>query len=333
MNTVNTVMPVVEQSAFEKLDKNGHGQFWKPIGERILFSDRDENKYEFVDYWSKTKDIHLIRAWLIKAPTDYALVYITVQSVSSEELKRLEIWDKLSDFIQKGIESHDVKQEVIVQEKMDHARKHRVKNPEFANLPSTIKCTKCEDEKNVPPAQIIKRAKAKNITPEEFIKIFVCLKCDPSQRGRKASAKYANMAKELHCSHEGCSVTKKQHPSMTEKAAEAAGITYTEYVNTWLCKEHKPAKPHHFSKEGREVRGRKGRPANPEHADIPKEINCKGCGKLVKLVPANIIEKAGILKMEVKDLVANYKCRGCGGRLSKAMIKAAKKEAKKKAKS
>ena len=315
----------------QQLDKDGTGQLWKPIGERLHFEDRDGSKYEFVDYRPKN---NFIRAWIIKAPTDYGLVAITVQSVPSEELKRLGIWDKLDNFIQKGIESHDVKQEVIVQEKMDHVRKHRVKNPEFANLPSTIKCSKCEDEKNVPKAQIIKRAKAKNITPEEFIKIFVCLKCDPSARGKKPSAKWASLPKELKCTHIGCDAIQKQHPSMTEKAAEVKGITFSEYVASWKCKIHREKKPHQFSKEEREARGKKGRPANPEYVDIPKEVNCKGCGKLVKLVPANIIEKAGILKMEVKDLVANYKCRSCGGRLSKAMIKAAektKKEAKKKA--
>lgn len=327
-------MSNVQKLSEEIVDKENKGLLWKPIGERVFFSDRDGSNFEFVDYWPKTSTVHLIRAWIIKAVNDMGLCYFPVQAVGAEELKRLEIWDLLPESIRQDISGSDIKQEVIVQDRMDHARKHRVKNPELAGLPSVIKCSKCGGEKNVIPAQILKRAKAKNITPEEFIKVFVCLTCDPSQRGKKVSAKYANMTKELKCTHEGCCVTKIQHPSATEKAAGVAGLTFAEYVAAWKCKEHKEKRVHQFSKEGMAARGvtGRGRKPNPLFANIPKEVTCKGCGVMVKVVPQQLVIKAGKLKKDVMELVNDYRCRKCGGRITEAKIKEAKKEAKKKAK-
>ena len=62
---------------------------------------------------------------------------------------------------------------------------------------------------------------------------------------------------------------------------------------------------------------RVGRPSNPLYAGIPKKITCVVCKKEIAVIPAQIIEKSKILNMEVTELVNNYKCRSCGGRLKK----------------
>lgn len=287
---------------------------WKPIGERSFFKDRYEQKYEFVDYWKQNS---ILRAWLTSKPNEMTLSFIRAQDVPASELKTLEIWDLLSDTIKQEIEGLDKVEDIEAHEVMAHARKHRKGNPEYAGLPRMIKCNNCNKEQYIGPAMLLKKIQLKKVTTEEFVKDFVCSKCKPMHRGKKPSAKYINMVRELHCHHDGCTFVKPQHPSATEKQAKSSGKTYQEFVDTWLCREHRVKKAHYFSTEARENRGegKKGRAVNPEYIEVPKETTCKGCGKVVQLVPSNIVGKAKVLKITVKELVENYRCRSCGGRL------------------
>jgi len=68
----------------------------------------------------------------------------------------------------------------------------RKPNPALAHLPTELAC-KCGNKINVTPSYIVQRAKIKNITPEEFVKKFVCQCCNPTKgRGRKKHDKGRN---------------------------------------------------------------------------------------------------------------------------------------------
>lgn len=314
------------------------GLLWKPVEERLLFPHGDnDDQAQFIDYWPTNKNkkpIHCIRICEVHTSglgnsNDYAIH--GVEDFSMEELKSFGVWDLLSEGMQKVIEKQSKIDEEIVSSRMEHARKHRKNNPEYDGVPRELKCcTKgCGNVVKYSPAIIIKQAEIRNISVAEYVSTWKCSECEPRKRGKKTSAKYANMPKELHCSEKGCKVVQVQHPSITEKQAAASGKTFTEFVNEWKCREHRAKKAHPLSAEGRALRGDKGghrgRPANPLYANIPKKAICIGCGEEVTLMPQNVLDKCKVLGKTVEELVGSYKCRKCGGRLKKSDIAAMKK--------
>lgn len=66
--------------------------------------------------------------------------------------------------------------------------KGRKSNPELAHLPKELVC-KCGEVLPCSPSYIVMRAKSKGVTPEDFVKNFVCQKCCPSHRGRPKKIK------------------------------------------------------------------------------------------------------------------------------------------------
>lgn len=57
-------------------------------------------------------------------------------------------------------------------------------NPEFVNLPKELVC-KCGNSINISPYSLVKRAKDKKVTIEEFVAGWTCQKCNPT-KGRKS---------------------------------------------------------------------------------------------------------------------------------------------------
>jgi len=319
------------------LTSTGTGLLWKPIDERDTFHFGDK-ELEFVDYWpTKGNSIHIIRAaekFSQMGDCRYEYHYVSLFHICLDDLKKMELWTILSEDLKKQLELRHVtaqengkmdadnhKTEMV--ERMAHARRHRSSDPEYDGIPRTLTCTNpncgnMDKTIKISPMMVIKQAQCKKQTVEEYVASYQCSECQPRHRGRAPLAKWLNMPRELRCHFEGCTVVLAQHPSMIEKQANASGKKFTEFVNTWLCREHREKKEHHFSSASRALRdGKKGRPRNPAYAEIPKETSCIVCKSVVKLVPDNIIGKAKILGITVKELIATYKCRRCGGRLKK----------------
>jgi hypothetical protein len=321
--------------------KNGTGNLWRPIVERLDYVASNGLKYEFVDYWDKLK---IVRAWEYRSnnpnETMMNLMNISIFNLSIDDLKEFKVWDLLSDEDKQTIEK---KQPVkAVKEKVDEngevkIKKTRTPHPEYEGVPKNYKCHKCNKEVIMQPGQVLKRCALHKITPEDLVKTYVCLSCDSTQRGRKSSGKYDGLPKELHCSHPDCKNIQVQHPSMTVKASEKLGMDVKTYIANWKCKSHRIKKAHHLSKEARIARGevikpakikvikyrvegevlRRGRAPNPLFAGIPHTTKCTGCGKEITLVAQNILDKAKILGITVEALLKNYKGRCCGGKLKK----------------
>ena len=82
-----------------------------------------------------------------------------------------------------------------------------------------------------------------------------------------------------------------------------------EYCSSYLCRSCNPE----WGSWRRGKKHRRGRKPSPENAGFPKEATCSVCERVVKIVPSNIRGKASKLGITVEELLANYKCRKCGG--------------------
>lgn len=88
----------------------------------------------------------------------------------------------------KRIEKKDVTIEAYVAQFQCQAcnfTKGRKPNPALAGLPKEITCKKCGKKMACSPSYIAGRAKAKNITTEEFIEGWVCQSCNNTKGRRK----------------------------------------------------------------------------------------------------------------------------------------------------
>jgi hypothetical protein len=168
------------------------------------------------------------------------------------------------------------------------------------------------------PSVIAKNAEAAGMSYEDFVKAYRCRSCKPATtnttttRGRKMSpdSPWFGLAKEVKCTNPECGKVQKQHASITQSQADKAGKTFDEYVATWKCMACRP---------NGEKRGRGNTTTTTTTGtNIPNKTVCKGCNKSVNIVASNIIEKAAILGITPEELVNNYKCRSCGGKLKKA---------------
>jgi Rieske Fe-S protein len=328
--TTNTTAETVKTSKGKDIDK---GILWKPISNRTEFIASDSLRYEFVDFFPKR---NLVRLWEIDK-NDKNLKTLKVfgyDYFSIEDLKTMGVWDILSDekkkkIVESGIVQAQAQITLNQTDKMAHARKHRASSSEYVGIPREVTCCKCGGTKAIAPALVIKRSTLKKITPEEYAKGYVCLECNPNQRGRKANPKYANLPKEIKCNHPDCKFVQKQHPSMTEKLADAKGVTFSEYVAAWKCKEHRVKKVHHFTQErlDREARGevkapktakkregegkRRGRVANPAFEGIAKELTCnhEGCTVKQNQHPSISIKAAEGKGITLDKYFGSWKCK------------------------
>jgi len=111
--------------------------------------------------------------------------------------------------------------------------------------------------------------------------------------------KYANVPRELTCTK--CGKTQAVAPGMLVKkvekiAAEKKAIfTVEDYVKIFVCQR---------------CHSTKGRKANPELANLPKEVVCK-CGAKVMVNIYQLNAKAKKKGTTVAELIKGYKCQKC----------------------
>jgi hypothetical protein len=318
-------------TATEKaVDKVGYGKglLWKPVSDRIEFTATDKMQYQFIDYFPKK---NLVRLWQIDRNDKNSLemrVY-PYSYFSIDDLKAMGVWDILRDEQKKTVEMSLVQAAQNASDTMEHARRHRTPNSEYVGIPRKFVCKDCGNIRNLPPALVISRSKSKGITVEEFEKSWICSKCKPVKKGRVANPKYAKYPRVMKCNHPNCKVEYPQQPCMTDKLMTDKGLTLEAYCSSWLCKEHRPKKVHHFTKERleREAKGmgkvkvdkvkkegkgkRRGRAANPAFEGIAKELTCNHEGCKVKQAqhPSISIKAAEGKGITLDEYFSTWKCR------------------------
>jgi hypothetical protein len=178
-----------------------------------------------------------------------------VTNIPIEDLKKIEVWDKLSSDIRKFMENGEVAYQEEVKGRMGKARGARKKK--YANVPRELICTKCQEKVNVAPgilvARVEKIAKEKAIlfTIEDYQKVFQCQRCNCT-KGRKANPANANLPKELVCS---CGAKVKTNSTALNKVAALRKITIEEYVKNFRCQLCNPTRGKHL----RSKRTKKGK--------------------------------------------------------------------------
>ena len=327
--------------------ETGYGLLYKSpveIDKREVFHFRGkgyvEGKWEafdhdmaFMDYFPNQKVIRACYTKLGVNENDTRTVTIPIANIFSSTLKNMEVWGYLDDELKGQLEKIPETSTIELVDRMGHARAFRKARADYEGVAKSVVCCKCGAEQDIAPAQVLKRAEKAGVNHVDWAKDFLCQKCHPTKgRGRQASSKWALLPKSLKCSHEGCTFEQKQHPSMTEKMAKAKGIGFNEFVATWKCKAHRAAKPHHFSKEGRALRGipaakakavkvnspneaktkgHRGRVADPKWAGKAKSLVCHfaGCKKVQPQHPSLTLKAAEKAGKTFEEFVGSWMCR------------------------
>lgn len=315
--------------------ETGYGLLYKSpveVEKREVFIYRGK-EVSFMDYWPNFKIIRACYTKLGINANEVITLPIPIGKIPASILKNMEVWTVLEGKFKEELEKIPETSTIESVDKMGHVRKFRKARADYDGVARSVTCCKCQTPQKINPALVLKRAEKAGVNHIDWAKDFLCQKCHPTKgRGRKVSSKWALLPKSLKCSHPGCDFVQKQHPSMTEKMAKAKGIGFNEYVETWKCKIHREKKPHPMSAEGRALRGMRAKAVNPLFANIPKNVICTGCKKPITLVPAQALEKSKILGLTMEEFLKTFKCKSCGGRITKAQKLAYKKRLKKEAK-
>lgn len=162
---------------------------------------------------------------------------IPVQQVEVEVLKKLNVWDGLSDKLKSEVGKITDKDQGCIDTLMEKARAAR--KIVHANMPKEIVCIQCGKKLNIAPCILLKRVEKivadkglSTYTVADYVKEYRCQRCH-STKGRKANPEYANLPRELKCSK--CGVVKPCAPSSIAQRAKSKGISPEEFLKGYVC--------------------------------------------------------------------------------------------------
>ncbi len=172
---------------------------------------------------------------------------VPLSQVSIEDLKKVNIWDNLTDKEKSGLQQIEESEKHQIHTHMNKIR--GLRRNKYEGVPREVVCCNCGCKQKMAPAQIIKRAAKEVRSIESWVKEYKCQKCAPSKgRGRKADPRYANLPKELVCK---CGNKVNTSPSAIVARAKKLGITPEEVVNQYKCQKCVPTKGRHKRKKSK----------------------------------------------------------------------------------
>ena len=293
--------------------------------ERAIFK-VDGKEYLFIDFVDSE-----IQAWdviyqdIAKQTEAITIIDIPLEKVSKEDIEELRLWDaekkedlRLALIAKKELftilsEETDVLDETG---EVHKGRKGRKRNPAYAHLPRKIKCSNCSEVDYMPPSILVKKVELSGSPREqldqleEWNKTYKCSKCAPRKRGRKSNPLYSEVPRKKTCCRCGKEAPTNAKGLYEEFAGDIEKIKKECFE--YLCRDCNPNSGAHLR-----GKGRRGRQPLPENVGFPKKALCTGCKKEVAITPNNIRNKAKVLGLTVEEVIDNYKCRSCGGRLKK----------------
>lgn len=205
------------------------------------FFSRSRKEFKFIRF--EAPDILRVNRDSVKAGEHHESFYnLKVHDVDIDNLKFLDVWDQLSKDLQEKLIKGDEEVVVEAQERMEHARKHR--RNKYPNVPHEVTCKNCGVVQKMSPGMIVARAekiakeKSNNLyTAEDYIKAFICQKCNPT-KGRKPSHNLPPKI-ELKCK---CGKTVLYPAAVALKFATKKGLTIEKYISTYQCQTCNPTK-------------------------------------------------------------------------------------------
>jgi hypothetical protein len=157
--------------------------------------------------------------------------------LTSDILKRLNVWDKLDNETRIEMEKIEADPNYVINTRMEKAKKGR--RNKYPNVPKEIACIECGQTIKMQASLLVKRAeKWANgnvlLTVFDFIKQFKCQSCNPS-KGRKGTGKCKPT--ELICK---CGNKIIYPMNVLKKRAEKKGITVEKLISSWVCQTCNP---------------------------------------------------------------------------------------------
>ena len=162
---------------------------------------------------------------------------IPVQQVEVGVLKKLNVWDGLTEKVKSEVGKITEKDQGCIEALESNARAAR--RCIGATMPKIIVCIQCGKKLNIAACTLLKRIekisadKGVEYTVEDYVAEYKCQKCSPSTRGRKSNPEYVNLPRKLVCNK--CKVAKPCAPSYLVQRAKAKNITVKELVDGYLC--------------------------------------------------------------------------------------------------
>jgi len=207
------------------------------------FYSRTKNQFHFISL----QQPDLIKVWKREIHSGWkhdTLGAIRITDVDSDTLKTLNVWEQLSQELQKSVIDFENGVESVIRKRMEVARNSR--RNKYPNLPREVTCSQCGKKQKIPPVIIVQRAerisKEKQITytAEDYCKNFVCQECHPT-KGRKANHNLPPKI-ELKCQ---CGHTVTYPASIAINQAKKKGLTVEKYQASYQCQTCHPTKGRH----------------------------------------------------------------------------------------
>ena len=209
------------------------------IKDRPMFNSYRGGSFEFVRFikpdkilvWEEEEDNHFL------SEHEQICRGLDVTEVEPEVLKKLKIWNKLSDEMQKKVEKNIYEIKNATSIRMKAAWKTRKKK--YEGIPRELVCKQCTRMVKIVPGTLVKKLEAKNISLEDYVKDFHCAKCRPTPRGRKKNPRFEGVPNELTCK---CGKVVKTSPYQLVERADKKGMTVELFIEQFQCQKCNPTK-------------------------------------------------------------------------------------------
>ena len=168
----------------------------------------------------------------------YYISKVKPERIAMADLKRLQIWDKLSkakkEFILSGRDIYNSPAE------KPQEKRGRKSKSYYSHIPRSFTCTCCNEDVSISPSVLVKRLglDCKDTEEErekisEFKSTFKCSTCSPRKRGRERNPLYKDIPRSIPCCGCGkeCTVNSKFIYELTKGNISAIKV----YVNEYLC--------------------------------------------------------------------------------------------------
>ena len=283
----------------------------KLFSDLIEFEDRIGLQFRFLHFFpkgtefkdGKISESDLIYAWKIKHDggdiIEAERVFVKPSDVERKTLSKIGVLTQLT--------------EPIVYEEGEEESETQ-SSEEFKNCQRNFECIKCGKSDYIPPSILSKKLGEYDLdTYNEFVSQYTCSNCVPKRRGRQSNPLHKDVPKSTNCSKCGKECILNVKKLYEDNEGDMDKIS--EYCKSYLCRKCNP-------NWGSWLKGKKkGHKTSSKYDDFPKTAICIGCQKEIGIVPQQIENKATKLGITVQELLENYKCRSCGGRLKKEKVK------------
>ena len=166
------------------------------------------------------------------------ILQIDPSKIKIKDLKKFQIWDKLSLQKQKFILNRkDINNSIMIEHTRGRKRKELYKD-----IPRTIICKGCGKEVNIIPSVLSKRLDLNyDITDvqkiSDYILSFKCTSCVPRKRGRVRNKLYKDIPREVQCIK--CKQKFKTNAKYIYSLTNGDKSVIINYIKNYKCRKCK----------------------------------------------------------------------------------------------